>query len=81
MLNPDGHRVNNETINQSRHTIATPASELRTATHRPCSPNPSAQSGQQHTAFEEGEETGVLILQMPIDRINTTMTHGGKWAE
>ena len=31
--------------------------------------------------FEEGEKTGVLILQMPIDRINGIMTHDGKWAE
>lgn len=31
--------------------------------------------------FEGGEKTGVLILQMPIDRINAIMTHGGRWAE
>jgi methyl-accepting chemotaxis protein len=28
-----------------------------------------------------GEKIGVLILQMPVDRINEVMTYGGKWQE
>ena len=31
--------------------------------------------------FVDDEKTGVLILQMPIDRINTIMTHEGRWTE
>lgn len=31
--------------------------------------------------FEEGEKIGVLILQMPINRINSIMTHAGNWSE
>ncbi len=29
--------------------------------------------------FEDGRRIGVLIFQMPIDRINTMMTHDGNW--
>jgi methyl-accepting chemotaxis protein len=28
-----------------------------------------------------GDQTGVLILQMPIDKINAVMTHDGKWEQ
>jgi methyl-accepting chemotaxis protein len=31
--------------------------------------------------FEGDEKIGVLIFQMPIDRINAVMTHNGKWSE
>ncbi len=31
--------------------------------------------------FDAGEKIGVLVLHMPIDRINDIMTHGGKWAK
>ncbi len=30
---------------------------------------------------ENGEVTGVLIFQMPLDRISRIMTHEGKWAD
>lgn len=29
--------------------------------------------------YEDGKKLGVLIFQMPIDRINTVMTHGETW--
>jgi len=29
--------------------------------------------------FDNGEKIGVLIFQMPIDRINSMMTHNGEW--
>ena len=31
--------------------------------------------------FESGELVGVLIFQMPIERLNQIMTHNGKWNE
>ncbi|MBI2379562.1 MAG: methyl-accepting chemotaxis protein [Gammaproteobacteria bacterium] len=31
--------------------------------------------------YEDGKLIGVLIFQMPIDRLNLIMTHDGKWAE
>jgi len=31
--------------------------------------------------FDGGEKVGVLIFQMPVDRINAVMTHGEKWKE
>lgn len=31
--------------------------------------------------FDEGAQIGVLIFQMPIDRINAIMTHDERWAE
>ena len=31
--------------------------------------------------FDRGEQLGVLIFQMPIDRINAIMTHDQKWSE
>lgn len=31
--------------------------------------------------YDEGEMTGVLIFQMPIDTINTIMTHNEKWVD
>ncbi len=31
--------------------------------------------------FENGKKIGVLIFQMPIDRINSIMTHNERWAE
>jgi methyl-accepting chemotaxis protein len=30
---------------------------------------------------DKGEKIGVLILQMPVDKINNVMTYGGKWDE
>jgi methyl-accepting chemotaxis protein len=29
--------------------------------------------------FDQGKKVGVLIFQMPIDNINTIMTHNGEW--
>ena len=31
--------------------------------------------------FEGGKKIGVLIVQVPIDKINSVMTHEGKWKE
>ncbi|WP_020410784.1 methyl-accepting chemotaxis protein [Hahella ganghwensis] len=31
--------------------------------------------------FDNGRKTGILIFQMPIDRINAIMTHDGHWKE
>ncbi len=31
--------------------------------------------------FEDGEKIGVLIFQLPIDRINTLVTHNSHWKE
>lgn len=31
--------------------------------------------------FQEGEKIGILIFQMPIDAINSMMTHDNKWKE
>ncbi|MCF6354179.1 MAG: methyl-accepting chemotaxis protein [Candidatus Polarisedimenticolaceae bacterium] len=31
--------------------------------------------------FKDGEKIGVLIFQMPIDRINATMTHNSNWKQ
>jgi len=31
--------------------------------------------------FEGGEKIGILIFQMPIDRINAMMTHDGNWEQ
>lgn len=31
--------------------------------------------------FENGEKIGILIFQMPIDQINSIMTHEGQWKE
>ncbi|MDF1644194.1 MAG: methyl-accepting chemotaxis protein [Pseudomonadales bacterium] len=31
--------------------------------------------------FDDGKKIGVLIFQMPIDKINQIMTQGGKWQE
>lgn len=31
--------------------------------------------------FRDGEKIGILIFQMPIDRINSVMTHGERWKE
>lgn len=31
--------------------------------------------------FHNGEKTGVLIFQMPVDNINAVMTHNEKWAD
>ncbi len=31
--------------------------------------------------FDGGKKIGILIFQMPIDRINSIMTHGGHWKE
>lgn len=31
--------------------------------------------------FDQGEKLGILIFQMPIDRINSIMTHNGEWVK
>jgi methyl-accepting chemotaxis protein len=31
--------------------------------------------------FDGGKKIGVLVVQVPIDKINSIMTHEGKWAE
>ncbi len=31
--------------------------------------------------FDHGKKTGVLIFQMPVDKINAVMTHNEKWAD
>ena len=31
--------------------------------------------------FDGGKKIGVLLVQVPIDKINSVMTHEGKWKE
>ena len=31
--------------------------------------------------FDGGKKIGVLVVQVPIDKINSVMTHEGKWKE
>ncbi|MDH5185081.1 MAG: methyl-accepting chemotaxis protein [Gammaproteobacteria bacterium] len=48
----------------------------------PYTPSYDAQAAFISTpVYDMGEQTGVLIFQLPIDRIRTVMTYDGKWQD
>jgi methyl-accepting chemotaxis protein len=49
------------------------------APYRPAHGRPAAFAGSP--LFENGQKTGVLIVQMPIDRINSIMTADKEWQQ
>ncbi len=66
---------------QQANSLSTPSDAVITD-FAPYKPSYEGQAGFiASPIFDGGEKVGILIFQLPIDAINTIMTHDQKWAD